>query len=148
MLHESAKGDVAVQCLFCMHHGRDNVEVGGKRKRKQRSIAQVFRKPFKTDNTSDGPRALSDPDKATFLVTSEQFTNSLPYYMDLQKEIASPIVDVIICKLIFDGTSPASVMYSDEDSDTAQSLEVRATAKLQHQLNVMKISKKADDGDL
>ncbi|KAF0687742.1 Aste57867_20547 [Aphanomyces stellatus] len=41
-------GDVTLRCLFCVHEGRDEVEVGphSDRKRKQRSTIKFFKKPF------------------------------------------------------------------------------------------------------
>jgi hypothetical protein len=41
-------GDVTYRCLFCLHDGRDVVEVvaGSIRKRKSRSDVKYFQKPF------------------------------------------------------------------------------------------------------
>jgi hypothetical protein len=147
--------------LFCVYDGRDNVVVGGERKRKQRTTVQVFSKPFKTDKYRSHLKqhkrwaeydALSDIDKATFFKASEQLRKTLPYYIDRENDtikfvIAAPIVETIISKLFFDATSATLVASSDEDSDLERSNEIlnaRAAAKIQHQSNVMKIFKKVE----
>jgi hypothetical protein len=48
VVSKDAKGDVTVQCLFCVHEGWDNVEVGSNssRKRKGTLTIKYFTKPF------------------------------------------------------------------------------------------------------
>jgi hypothetical protein len=48
VVSKDAKGDVIVRCLFCIHEGRDSVEVDGSlaRNRKATSTIKYFTKPF------------------------------------------------------------------------------------------------------
>jgi hypothetical protein len=48
VVSKDAKGDVTVQCLFCIHEGWDSAKVGGysSHKRKATSTIKYFTKPF------------------------------------------------------------------------------------------------------
>ncbi len=78
VVSKDAKGDVTVWCLFCIHEGCDNVEVGGSSscKRKVMSTIKYFTKPFAPFNyrchlklhakSWAGYLALSDQDKKEY----------------------------------------------------------------------------------
>jgi hypothetical protein len=118
VVSKDAKGDVTVRCLFCVHEGRDNVEVGGSSgyKRKATLTIKYFMKPFAPFNycchlkqhieSWAAYQAMFDQDKKEYFKNKVKHINILHQHMDLIVDlikfiILTNIVDTIIGDIFF-----------------------------------------------
>jgi hypothetical protein len=159
----NARGDVTVQCLFCMYEGRDVVKVGVVgRKPKQRSDIQYFTKPFapfKYRSHHKGQhaaswieyQALSIDHKKDYFNGRIKATNTLHHHFDLDKDtyefsICTDIVEVIIGEVFFrDDEQFEDIVDNDGEQNPADAARRKLIKKHNEKNNAMKLFCKEDD---
>jgi hypothetical protein len=118
LVSTDGNGDVTYRCLFCLHDGRDVVEVvaGSIRKRKSRSDIKYFQKPFlphKYRIHHSGQHAeswelyqASSTEEKNFFVGKIKNVNTIHRQMDLAKDTLTFTVKAsIVESTCFSGTT-------------------------------------------
>jgi len=158
-------GDVTVRCLFCLHDGRDTVDVraGSTRKRKSRTDIKYFKKPFfphqyRSHHTGQHAeswekyQAASKEEKKRFFDGKVKAVNTLHRHMDLASDtlifrIKSSIVDSIIGDLFFRDHEAIYDFDSDSsDDDDVAGADARKAARISKQkVNALKLFERMEE---
>uniref|UniRef100_A0AAV1T6A3 Transposase n=1 Tax=Peronospora matthiolae TaxID=2874970 RepID=A0AAV1T6A3_9STRA len=118
---KEAKGSATCWCLFCVHDGRDEVEVGQNgRKCKRNGITKVFTAPFylfkcrshfesQHSNSWALYRRCQTPKKALFFASKIKLSNKLHHLIELKDDaltydISACIYKTIVSDLFFRNT--------------------------------------------
>ncbi len=143
----ACNGDVIVRCLFCLHEGRDVIEVGvAGRKCKECGNIKYFTKlfaSFKYYSHHEGQHAsswmeyqgLSIDQKKQYFVGHIKLTNMLHHHFDLdvdtlQFSISSNIVETIIDNLFFRDDEQFDDIANSQDDQDKQNVGDRVRKKL------------------
>jgi hypothetical protein len=156
--------DVTYRCLFCLHDGRDVVEVvaGSARKRKSRSDIKYFEKPFlphKYRSRHSGKHAESwelyqassmEEKKPFFFVGKIKNVNTIHRHMDLATDtltftVKTSIVESIIGDLFFRDHEVMNDFGSDRDDDVVGAEAKKAAQMIKQKRNAMKLFEKNEE---
>jgi hypothetical protein len=153
-------GDVTYRCLFCLHDGRDVVEVvaGSTRKRKSRSDIKCFQKPFlphKYSSRHSGQhaeswelyQASSTEENKNFFVGKIKNVNTIHRHMDLATDtltftVKASIVESIIGDLFFRDHEVMNDFGSDRDDYVVGAEAKKAAQMIKQKWNAMKLFEK------
>ncbi|XP_078473017.1 uncharacterized protein LOC144734619 [Lampetra planeri] len=156
LITTEANGAQSCRCLFCVHQGRDVVEVTGDsgRKRKNRTDIKYFTKPFllhQYRHHLEGQhkeswmlyQTLSPDEKKSYFNGMAKRTNTLHNYMDLSTAsidyvIQNSIIETIIGDLFFRDDDEDSGDDND-DEDAAAAIAKKAAKKAKEKVNAMKL---------
>jgi hypothetical protein len=144
--------------MFCVYEGRDNVVVddSSTRKRKSRNDIKYFLKPFlphKYKSHHDGQhveswalyKAATKKDKQHFFNNKIKVANTLHWYMDLDSDILTfminaSIVNTIIGDMFFrDDEVVIDSDDADDNDDVVGAAARKAAKKLKEKTNTMKL---------
>jgi hypothetical protein len=163
LVSTDGNGDVTDRCLFCLHDGRDVVEVvtGYTRKRKSRSDIKYFQKPFlphKYRSHHSGQhaeswelyQASSTEETNNFFVGKFKNVNTIHRHMDLATDtltftVKSRIVESIIGDLYFRDHEVMNDFGSDSDDDVVGAETKKAAQMIKQKRNAMKQFQKNEE---
>jgi hypothetical protein len=163
LVSTDGNGDVTYRCLFCLHDGRDVVEVvaGSTRKRKSRGDIKYFQKPFlphKYRSHHSGQhaeswelyQASSTEEKKNFFVGKIKNVNTIHRYMDLDTDtltftVKASIVESIIGDLFFRDYEVMNDFGSDRDDDVVGAEAKKAAQMIKQKRNAMKLFEKNEE---
>jgi hypothetical protein len=163
LVSTDGNGDVTYRCLFCLHDGRDVVEVvaGSTRKRKSRSDIKYFKKPFlphKYRSHHSGQhaeswelyQASSTEEKKNFFVGKIKNVNTIHRHMDLATDtltftVKASIVESIIGDLFFRDHEVMNDFGSDSDDDVVGAEAKKAAQMIKQKRNAMKLFEKNEE---
>jgi hypothetical protein len=155
--------DVTYMCLFCLHDGRDVVEVvaGSTRKRKSRSDITYFQKPFlphKYRSHHSGQhaeswelyQASSTEETKNFFVAKIKNVNRIHRHMDLATDtltftVKASIVESIIGDLLFRDHEVMNDFGSESDDDVVGAEAKKAAQMIKQKRNAMKLFEKNEE---
>ncbi len=155
VVNTAGNGDIIVPCMFCVYEGRDNVVVddNSTQKRKSRNDIKYFLKPFlshKYRSHHDRQhveswalyKAASKKDKQHFFDNKIKVTNTLHWYMDLDNDILTFMINASIMNTIigdmFFRDDEVVVDSDDADDDVVGAAARKAAKKLKEKTNAMK----------
>jgi hypothetical protein len=148
---------VTVRCKFCLHEGRDDVEVGvAGRKRKQRWDIKYFTKPFapfKYRSHHEGQQksswteyqGLSAEQKLQNFDGRVKLTNTLHHHFDLDTDtlqyiISSTIVETIVGGVFLrDDDQLNNICDEQGEQNAADAVRKKVAKKEREKINAMKL---------
>jgi hypothetical protein len=163
LVSTDGNGDVTYRCLFCLHDGRDVVEVvaGSTRKRKSRSDIKYFQKPFlphKYRSHHSGQhaeawelyQASSTEEKKNFFGGKIKNINTIHRHMDLATDtlsftVKASVVESIVGDLFFRDHEVMNDFGSDIDDDVVGAEAKKAVQMIKQKRNAMKLFEKNEE---
>jgi hypothetical protein len=148
---------VIVRCKFCLHEGRDVVEVGlAGRKRKQRCDIKYFKKPFSPfkyrshherqhKSSWTEYRGLSAEQKKQYFDGGVKLTNTLHHHYDLDTDslqyiVSSTIFETIVGGMFFRDDDQLNDIGDDQgEQNVADAVRKKVSKKEKEKINAMKM---------
>jgi len=158
VVSQDAKGSATCWCLFCVHEGRDKVEIGQNGcKRKKTAQIKMFITPFyphkyRSHHESQHTESwvlyqdLSKANKKQYFSSQIKPANTLHQHMTVKDDklvfnISARIVDTIIGDLFFRDDEVLATADSDGDSDDdmANTIVKKAAKTAKEKTNALKL---------